>query len=375
MDTLADPDISFDSSGRSNYATGWPERHSRKRAVNFRGRTLDGTTDAVLGSIREGRGRARYDSILGLSGGVDSSYMAWLAWKSGLRPLVVHLDNSWDSELAVANIEKILGVTGFDYVNHIVEWQEFKDVQRAYLRAGVVDIEVVTDQAIHALLYTTAVKHRISTILIASNPLTEITMPRTWVHDKLDTRNLRAIHASYGSLPIRSYPVLSKSRRNYIESRHGVSYARLLGLENHDLSTIESRLGESFGWRNYKWKHCESVFTRFYQGYILPLKFGIDKRKPHLTDLVMSGQISRDEAIERLGRPYYEPEELRLDLDFVLRKLSFSIEEFAAIMSSPPVAHSEFPIERRHAALALIDRAMCSFAHRILRPMFRAVGR
>lgn len=340
LDTVGPHDITFDADGVCNYC------HEYDAAGVRWAQAVEGGAErlrrAVAGIKAAGVGR-RYDCILGLSGGMDSSYIAHLAMVHGLRPLIVHLDNSWDAELAVKNIESIIQRTGFDYYNHVVEWEEFKDMQMAYLRASVIDIEVVSDQAIFAILHIVADRLGVRHILFGDNPQSERVMPRGWNYRKNDLANMKAIHRRFGTRRLRSYPLMGLYDLDWYRKIAGINYVSLLHHAPAGAGEMVATLGTEFGWRDYRWKHCESVFTRFYQGYILPKKFGVDKRKAHLSDLVLSGQITRDEAIARLEEPYYTDEELREDYDFVIRKFGLTAAGFEELMSLPPVPHESFP--------------------------------
>src|SRR5688572_6967859 len=205
LDTGDDPEMRFDEQGRSHY---YHEYHAAARAnlrTGAEGRT---SLERLADRIRDDGRDKPYDSIIGLSGGVDSTYVAWLAKDLGLRPLAVHFDNGWNSELAVQNIENIVGRLGFDLVTYVVDWEEFRDLQVAYLRASVVDIEVVTDHAIFATLYRLAAKHGIRHILSGTNIVTEQVLPPHWIYAKTDHVNIRAIHREFGAVPLRTYPFM-----------------------------------------------------------------------------------------------------------------------------------------------------------------------
>lgn len=343
MDTIGDPYIYFDPEGASNYVHEYyatvpptlPPAELKKQLFE----------NAINGIKEEGKNK-RYDCILGLSGGADSAYVAWLAWKNNLRPLVVHFDNGWDDELAVNNIENILSKTGFEYYNYIVDWEEFKDLQLAYLKASVIDIEVVSDQAISAILYKIAIKFGIKTILSGDNPLTERVMPKSWTYSKNDIDNLLCIHHKYGKVKIKTYPLMGAYDTAIHQLYYGIHTVNLLYFIHENQRQILDILEKDFGFRDYKWKHCESVFTRFYQGYILPKKFNVDKRKAHLSNLILSGQMTRQQALEKLKEPYYTETELKNDLDFVCRKLGLCHGEFDTLMNQEPVPHSNYDREK-----------------------------
>jgi len=341
MDTT-DPKIVFDEAGHCNHCRGYEQRVVAIRMTpELRERKLQ----ALLEAIKEaGRGK-EYDSILGLSGGADSSYIAYLAKQYGLRPLVVHLDNGWDSELAVKNIENIIRCTGFDYWNYVVDWEEFKDLQLAYFKASVVDIEVVTDHAILALIYQAAKKYDIKYILSGENHATEAIMPHgTWnFSGKGDLVNLSAIHARYGTRKLRTYPRIGLYELMYLKEVKNIRKACFIDFIDYHRDEVVEILKRAFGWRDYGAKHGESVFTRFYQGYILPRKFNVDKRRAHYSNMICSGQITREEALRRLESPVYTPDELEEAYAYVVKKLDLVPEAFEALMALPTRSHEEFP--------------------------------
>lgn len=285
-----------------------------------------------------------YDSILGLSGGVDSSYIALLAMDMGLNPLCVHFDNGWNSDTAIKNIRKIIDVTGFDLYTYVIDWPEFRDLQRSFFKAGVLDIEVLTDHAIFAALFKLRRKHGIKTVLSGTNYSTEHGMPPSWLWNKMDLRNIKAIQKRFGEMSIKSFPTMNTISWLLIRKLQiGGVFEEPLNMINYRKSSAMERLKERFDWRYYGGKHYESTFTKFYQAYVLPTKFGIDKRKVHLSALVRNGEITRQEALSELAEPLYKPGELQEDKRFILKKLGFSEAEFDKIMSETPIPHDFYP--------------------------------
>lgn len=284
----------------------------------------------------------QYDCIVGLSGGVDSSYIAYLVKEHGLRPLCVHLDNGWNSELAVANIHSIVNKLGFDLYTHVIDWDEFKDLQRSFFKADVVDIEVLSDHAIFGVIMQLAKKYKVKAILSGANIATEYVMPRSWVHRKQDLTNIRDIQKTYGSVKIKSFPQVSTL--SHVFSMYVLKYKayKPLNLIDYNKQAVKKLLQEKLGWRDYGGKHHESLFTKFYQAHILPVKFNIDKRKAHLSTLICSGQITKAEALEELKKPLYNPAELPQDFEFVCKKLDFTKDEMTAYLARPPRSHYEF---------------------------------
>jgi N-acetyl sugar amidotransferase len=367
MDTT-DPEITFDEEGISNH---WYEylRVCEKQlmAPELATRELRRIINRIRG---EGHGN-EYDCVLGLSGGVDSSYLAHVAVELGLRPLVVHFDNGWNSELAVRNIELLVKGLQLDLHTFVMDWPEFRDLQRAYFMASVVDLEVPTDHMILGALYQIARQHGLKFILSGTNVVTEGILPRRWYYPKFDLANLRDIHKRYGALPLRKLPALGFWQMTYYNRLRGIKSEALLDLIEYNKLDAKNLLTERYGWRDYGGKHYESVFTRFYQGYILPFKFNIDKRKAHLSTLICSGQLTRSQALEELSRPTYDPAIQTEDKRYVAKKLGFSDEEFEAILRLPNRRHEEFAtdtkVRRRYYSLASAVRPLTSTVKRLRR--------
>lgn len=343
MDTIADPNIRFDEKGISNYFYEYQE--TAKSGVHT-GEAAEIKLEKIIDSIkREGAGKP-YDCITGVSGGVDSTYLTLKAKELGLRPLIVHFDNSWNSELAVKNIQNIIERLNFDLFTLVVDWEEFRDLQLAYLKASVVDIEAVTDHAIIGTLYRLAAKHNIKYILSGSNIVTEATLPKYWIWSKTDHENLLDIHKQYGKVSLKTYPIFNTKEKQYVSKVKKIISIDLLNYLPYNKAKVKDEIKEKLGWVDYGGKHYESVWTRFYQGYILPRKFNIDKRKAHLSNLIFSGQIDREQAFRELEEPIYPPHLLREDYDFVLKKLGLQKEEFENFMLMPRREHSEFKTEQ-----------------------------
>lgn len=343
MDTIADPNISFDENGVSNYFKEYKEAESK---YVFKGAAGETEVQKIVSAIKESGKGKKYDCITGVSGGVDSTYLALTAKKLGLRPLIVHFDNGWNSELAVKNIENIIGKLGFDLYTLVVDWEEFKDIQLSYLKASVVDIEAITDHAILGTLYKLAAENGIKYILSGSNIVTEQVLPSNWIWNKGDSKNIKAIHAKYGKVPLKSYPFFSSRDFLYFKKVKGIESISLLNYMPYNKAEVKKTIIQELEWRDYGGKHYESVFTRFYQGYILPVKFGIDKRKAHLSTLIFSGQITKDQALEELQQPIYEATQLQSDLDFVMKKFNLSASAFDEMIALKRHEHREFDYEK-----------------------------
>ena len=323
---------------------------------------------------------SEYDCILGISGGVDSTYLAYLAKKLGLRPLVVHFDNGWNSELAVRNIQNIVENLGFELHTYVIDWEEFKDLQLSYLKASVVDIEATTDQFIYATLHEVAYKHRIKYVLDGNNLATEFGgVSWKWAYNKLDLVNLRNIHKRFGTIPLKKYPKLGFYQRFFYYEIYQLEQVYLLNYVDYNIQEVKSIISKELGWKDYGGKHYESIFTRFYQGYILPRKFGIDKRKAHLSNLIWSGQMTRNEALEILKEPPY-PERLQMeDKEYVCKKFGITEEEFEKYMQLPIVPHEfygtendEKHLKRRNMFMKILNYPLKYFiVQKLLRYLIR----
>lgn len=344
MDNIVDPDIRFDKDGVCNY---YHEYQAAAREGVFTGKLGEDKLAAMVDKVkRDGKGKP-YDCLIGLSGGVDSTYVAYLVKQLGLRPLAVHLDNGWNSELAVKNVENIITKLGFDLYTLVVNWEEFRDIQLSYLRASVVDIEVVSDHAIFSTMYKLAREKNIGAIISGTNIVTEHIMPPSWLYQKMDFANLKDIHNRFGKVKLKTYPSFDFKKYVYYSAVLRLTPVSILNYVPYNKKDVKEVIKRELGWRDYGGKHYESIFTKFYQAYILPEKFRIDKRKAHLSTLICSGQIPREEALAELAQPIYNPVELKADKEYVLKKLGLSEEEFERIMGLPVKKHQEYKSDRK----------------------------
>jgi len=342
MDNIADPNITFDENGICNY---YHEYYSLEKAYVKKGKEGIDFFNNKIEEIKAAGKDKDYDCILGISGGVDSSYLAYLAKENSLRPLVVHFDNGWNSELAVKNIENIVTKLNFDLFTYVINWEEFKDIQLAYLNASVIDIEAITDHAIAATLFKLAAKHKIKYSLNGYNIVTEGILPKAWIFNKLDATNIKDIHNKYGKIKLKSFPFYGFWKKRYYDIALRLESVPLLNYIDYNKDEVKEVLINKLGWKDYGGKHYESVWTRFYQGYILPSKFKVDKRKAHLSTLICSGQITKEEALEELKKPINDASQLKVDTEFVLKKLNLSTNDFDLIMKSPVKQHTDFETE------------------------------
>lgn len=333
------PGIAFDAEGVCNFA-----RRAEWRLKNevFVGAEREARLDAWLTRMKKaGQGRD-YDCIIGVSGGVDSSYVAVKVKELGLRPLAIHLDNGWNSEIAVSNIEKIMRGLGIDLFTHVIDWEEFKDLQRSYFLASVMDLECVSDHAINTILLRLANKHGIHFVIIGTNVASESILPPAWGYDKRDGRNLHAIHRRFGKVKLDTYPSMKPAKLFYYLFLRRLMAVPILNYVDYNKTAAVEMLSEKLQWRPYARKHGENRFTRFFQEYYLPTKFGIDKRQAHFSSLIVAGEMTRDEALERLGQPLYTPEELKEEFEYVAKKLDFGVEELVRVIAAPPKKHTDY---------------------------------
>lgn len=341
LDTNDDPGIQFSNEGICSYCI---EYSKQDRLLVRRGKDGEQALRETIERIKKAGRRKKYDCILGVSGGVDSTYLAYLAKSSGLRILAVHFDNGWNSELAVQNIERVISTLGIELYTYVVDWDEFKDVQLAFLKASVIDLELPTDHAMLATLYRIALEQDVTYILSGHNIVTEYVLPKNWYFNKRDHIHIKDVHCKFGTKPLQTFPLFNSWLKFRAEWR-GIKAEALLNLVPYNKTDVKKLISEKLGWRDYGGKHYESIFTRFYQGYILPTKFGVDKRRAHLSNLICSGQISRDQALLELDKPIYDAKQLEADHQFVLKKLNLSAEEFERLLSQSVKKHSDYAFE------------------------------
>lgn len=337
MDT-SDPDIAFDGKGICHHCHAFDAALARlpSSAESGQARLL-----AMAERIRaDGVGKP-YDCVIGLSGGVDSSMVAVMIVDLGLRPLAVHLDNGWNSETAIGNIERLVVALNIDLHTEVLDWPSFADLQRAFLLASVPDCEVPTDHAILATLTRTAHRLGVRHIVLGTNLRTESHLPPAWSQGHGDWRYIAAIHRRFGRQPLRGFP--HRSALTILRDRWLLRFHAPLDAIAYNKAVAKASLQQRVGWRDYGSKHHESIYTRWYQGFYLPTKFGFDKRRCHLSSLICSGQISRSEALAILAEPPYDPSLQQEDTAYVAKKLGLSETEMLDILRAPPRQFADYP--------------------------------
>jgi N-acetyl sugar amidotransferase len=338
MDT-SDPEIQFDEHGVCNHCHDYDRLVQQRVLTGEAGlRYLEKLVEQIQ---REGQGKP-YDCVMGVSGGVDSTYVAYVAkTRLGLRPLAVHMDNGWDSELAVKNIEETLKRLGIDLYTSVLNWEEFKDLQLAFLKASTPDSEIPSDHAIWAVIGDMAEKLKVRYILSGFNVRTETHLPRAWSQGHFDWKYMRAVHRQFGEARLRTFP--HQDLFTYYRRLLTLRRVDILNYLDYNKQEAMQLLERDLGWKYYGGKHHESIYTRFYQGYILPTKFGYDKRRSHFSSQICSGEITREAALVELQKPAYAPSLQEEDREYVAKKLGVSDSEFDAIMKLPRKRFSDYP--------------------------------
>ncbi len=341
LDSVDDPSISLNEQGICNYCTTFEKDFLQYTSLSSSAKYDQ--LKQIAQKIKKASNGAKYDCLIGVSGGVDSSFVAIKAYELGLKALLVHFDNGWNSELAVKNIEQISKYTGFDLFTFVVDWEEFKDLQKAYIKAGVLDWEVPTDHGLWAITLKKAKELNIKYVLTGFNYQTEGILPKPMRYDKGDLKNLKDIYNKFGKGGrFRSFPTYGFWYHQYLRLIWGLQIEPILCYLDYNKVDSKKYLMENIGWRDYGGKHYESIFTRFYQGYALKQKFGVDKRKAHLASMICSHQITKEEALKELDKPIMDAEVLKEDLRFFLKKMDFTEEEFNKIIFAKPVPHEQF---------------------------------
>ena len=335
MDETCAPFTYFAEEGDCNYC----------RSAIARGSVLprEAELKSKIAEIRK-NSRNGFDCVIGVSGGLDSSYLLARAVELGLKPLAVHMDNNWNSSMASRNIRRLVSRLEVPLVTVVTDWQTQKNIQLAFLAADVVDVELIYDNALHSVCYSVARRFGIKTILGGSNNATEgVEVPTSWGWKKFDGKNIRSIASSYG-VSTKNFPIFTSLEWLYSTLVLKINWVSLLdSMPEYGRETALNLLVSKYGYTPYGSKHFENVFTRFYQGLILPRKFGIDKRKPHLSSEVVAGKMSRNEALEQIKKPVYTSEALlELDYRYVTEKLGLSEDEMENYLVRPPKPHSKF---------------------------------
>lgn len=333
--------IEFDEDGCCNHCTNALAQYPN---VVFPGDAGRERMKQRVEAIRGRNGKKEFDAVIGLSGGVDSSYAAIQASQAGLRLLAVHCDTGWNSEQAVHNIRSLVDKLGMHLETVVVDWASMRDAQAAFFRASVPNCDIPQDHAIVAVVNQVAVRVGVKDFIAGGNFASESILPPSWGHDARDLRHLKAISKRFGSGGLRGFPRVGAFQSYvWLPFVRGVRSYRILNDIDYNLKAARQELQDSYGWKDYGGKHHESRFTRFFQAHYLPDKFGFDKRRAHLSSLIVSGQVTREEACMALAAPPYLPSLLKSDRAYFLKKLRFSEDQWDSIMETPPASHEDFP--------------------------------
>lgn len=354
MDTT-DPDIIFDEKGVCNHCHTY-DRNVIKH-IHVGKNDLKNLVKDIKGSVPE---TSQYDCLIGVSGGVDSSYVLYKAIQMGLKPLAFHLDNEWNDPIAVENIKRLTEKLGVDLVTRGVDWVEYRDLQLSFLYASTPDCEVPTDYALNAMLHLVAEEYGLVYIINGCNVRTESHLPKAWSQGHFDYKYIESVHDRFGRIDnIPSFPVIDLLTAFRYSTNHKV--VSILNYLDYNKTKAMLELEREIGWKYYGGKHYESIYTRFYQAYILPKKFGFDKRKMHFSSLICSGEMTREQALNELKKETYPIEQQLEDKSYVCKKFGITSQEFERIMELPVKKFDDFPsyTNAPHMRVARIMRDFC----------------
>jgi aminotransferase len=344
MDT-SDPDIQFDQKGHCNHCNMY---YQHQAPLWYKGTDGQRRLDALIAEMKAyGKGKD-YDCIVGLSGGTDSAYLAYLCASWGLRVLAIHVDAGWNSELAVKNIESICTKLKIDLITEVIDWEAMKRLQKAFFRSQVVNQDIPQDHSFFAALYKFATKHRVKYVINGYNIATESILPLAWRgYPAMDSTHVRAIYRKHGEGKLGNFPILGTWKlRLFYRLFYSLKIVSPLNFIDYNKPEALRLLIEQLGFKDYGGKHLESNFTRFHQLYFLPQKFGYQKRRAHLSGLVVTGQITRDHALELMKEPLYpSPIDQQNDIEYFAKKIGISMDEFHTLMEGPKGRHEDYPSE------------------------------
>lgn len=341
MDTT-DTKITFDDKGICDHCNGFykkilPNWHTDEKGWQ--------ELQIIVDEIKKAGAGKDFDCIIGMSGGIDSSYLTYLAKeKLGLRPLVFHVDAGWNSQIAVNNIEKLVDKLGLDLYTEVIDWEEMRDLQLAFFKSGVPHIDTPQDHAFFATMYNFAEKYDVKYILTGANYSTEcVRNPVEWMYYQSDAIQLQDIHKKFGTRPLVNFPITSILRHKvYLRYLKKIRVVTPLNYMPYIKMDAMRLLEEHFGWQPYPQKHFESRFTKFYESYWLPKKFGYDTRRVQYSSLILTNQMTRDEALQKLSRLPYDEENIAQDFEYVATKLGISVEELQGYMDGPNKSYKDY---------------------------------
>jgi N-acetyl sugar amidotransferase len=357
MDTT-DPDITFDEIGHCNHCN---QHYDTLQQNIYEGEKSKLQLAEIIETIKlSGKGK-EFDCLVGVSGGVDSCYTAYLCKQYGLKPLLMHLDNGWDSEIAVQNIKNVCKSLELEYVSYVLDWQEFKEIQLAFLRSSIVDLDIPTDLAIPGSLHVTAAKHGIKYLIAGGNYSSEGILPLQWgYHVMKDMKLYNHIVRKYATRRRKHTIAFGLMDETYYKLVKKIKSIYILNYIPYNKDEAKALLENELGWKYYGGKHHESRFTGLWQSYILPVKHNIDYRKATFSTQICSGQMTRDEALKELVKLPYDESKIETDIQFFCKKLGISREEFSEIMKKEPKTYKSFPNQE----------TMIKFVHKMYQKIF-----
>jgi N-acetyl sugar amidotransferase len=339
MDTT-DPQITFDAKGQCNHCT---EFISVRSNYLYKGAESDAKLEADIEKMRKAGKGKEYDCIVGVSGGVDSSYVAYLCKQKGLRVLGVHMDNGWNAEEANLNIKNITRKLGIDYESYVLDWEEFKDLQLSFLKAAVPEAETPTDIAIQGALHKVAAKYGVKYIISGGNMASEGILPKCWHYNAKDGKYLNAIHNRFGKVRLKNFPTFSFVKETYYKLVKGINTIYILNNVPYVKEDAMQILKDSLDWKYYGGKHYESKYTSFIQSYYLFEKFPIDYRRATFSSQICTGEVSREFALEELKTKPYNEAIIDNNKKYIAKKLAISNEEFESILKIPGKFYFAYP--------------------------------
>lgn len=343
MDTT-DPLIVFDGQGYCNHCTEFLNQRAKHQ---FQEEENNDALDRVVEEMkRAGKGR-EYDCISGISGGIDSCYMAYIAQQKGLRVLAVHLDTGWNSEEAVLNIKNVTKKLNIDYESYVLDWEEFRDLQLAFLKASIPEADTPTDIAIPAAIHHFAAKYNVKYILAGGNLSTEGILPATWHYNAKDMKYFNHIQKTFGQKKLKNFPTFGFKKEMYYKLVKGIKMIYLLNYVNYVKEDVMDLLKEKLDWKFYGGKHYENTYTGFIQSYYLYEKFGIDYRRATLSSQICLGNVNRDAALEQLKSKPYELAKVEREKQYISKKLQISEEEFERILNLPTKWYWDYPNDNK----------------------------
>lgn len=337
-----DAAIKFDGSGVCDHCNTFYNQIKPNWHTGIKGQAQ---LDQMIVDIRKSAKSKDFDCIIGMSGGIDSSYLVYAAKElMGLRPLVFHVDAGWNSQIAVNNIERIVDGLSLDLFTEVIDWGEMQDLQRSFFRSGVPHIDTPQDHAFFATMYKFAAKHGIKNILTGANYSTEcIRNPLEWMYYQSDATQIRDIHRQFGERQLKSFPLTSIAwHKVWLPYVRGIRVFRPLNFMPYVKAEARQLLMERFGWQPYAQKHFESRFTKFYESFWLPERFGFDVRKVQFSSLIVTGQMSRADALAELRKPSYDPNSITQEIEFIANKLEISEGELHSYMTLPKKTYRDY---------------------------------